>query len=49
MRTFEITFINPKTNKYSHITINAIDSVDANRQFKIAHKKCKIYRIVEKE
>lgn len=48
MRTFEITFIDAK-NKYSHTIIKAIDSVDANRQFKLAHKKCKIYRIVEKE
>ena len=49
MRTFEITFIDPKTNKYTHVNIEAIDSVDANRQFKVKHRKCRIYRIVEKE
>ena len=48
MKTYEITFIDQKS-KYQKSTIEATDKIEATRIFKVQHKKCKLYRIVEKE
>ena len=48
MKTYEITFIDQKLG-YQKGTVEATDKIEAVRIFKVQHKKCKLYRIVEKE